>query len=83
MEAAVNMPGGVCPEHARGTFEYVGSQYIAQMASRRRFTTHFDDLRLVHPLFNESTTATQRVCRIADNHKDTGAGERKREFSET
>ena len=72
MEAAVHMPGGVCPEHARGAFEYVGSQYVAHMASRHRFTAHFDDLRLVHPLFDESTTATQRVCRIADYHEDAG-----------
>ncbi len=72
METAVDMPGGVYPEDARGTFEYVWSQYIAQMSRRHRFTTHLDDLRLVHPLFNESAAAAQRVCRIADYHEDAG-----------
>lgn len=39
MKAAVNMPCVVCPEDACRSFEYVGSQHVAQVAPRDRLAT--------------------------------------------
>ena len=63
MKAAVDMSRGVCPEDARGPLEDVGSQYVAQVTPRHRFTTKLDDLRLVHPIFNQPAAAALAQAR--------------------
>ena len=72
MKAAVNVSCGMHPEDACRSFEYVWSKYVAQMTPRDRIATHLDDLRLVHPVFDELPAAAQRMCRIADQHENAG-----------
>ena len=72
IKAAVYMSCGMHPEDACRSFDYVGSQYVAQLTPRDRLATHIDDLRLVHPVFDEPAAAAQRMCRVAEQHKNAG-----------
>ena len=72
----------VYPGLSGGYLQDVWSQHEPQLTPRNWFAAELDNARLEHPVFDEAGTATQCVCRLADQHDDAADTESMAGFSE-